>query len=55
MFAVDMTSGQLKKCIASPGRQPGQFHEPSGIACDRDGNLLIGDSKANRIQVSESM
>ena len=51
VYKVDRHTGGLIKIIAQPGRKPGTFNEPSGITCDRDGNVLIGDSRSNRIQV----
>ena len=51
VYKVDRHTGGLIKTIAQPGRKPGTFNEPSGITCDRDGNVLIGDSRSNRIQV----
>ncbi len=32
------------------GTEPGRFDEPSGIAIDNDGNVLVADSQNNRIQ-----
>jgi len=52
VFAADLNTGALVQVIASNGRGPGQFCEPSGITCDSDGNFLVADSKSNRIQVS---
>ena len=33
------------------GKGPGQFKEPSGVTVDEYGNLLVADSKNNRVQV----
>ncbi|XP_067928586.1 tripartite motif-containing protein 2-like [Watersipora subatra] len=51
VYWVDATTGKLVDVIAGPGEKPGCFTEPSGIACDSNGNILIGDSRSNRIQI----
>jgi uncharacterized protein (TIGR03663 family) len=36
--------------IGAPGAAPGQFASPRALSFDRDGNLLVADTKNNRIQ-----
>lgn len=39
------------KPSGEPGKgKPGEFTEPSGIACDKDGNIYVADSWNGRIQ-----
>lgn len=38
----------------SPGREPGQFMAPKGMALDRAGNLYVADSQNHRIQVLDA-
>lgn len=40
--------------IGSFGTGIMQFFEPSGISVDNYGNIAIGDSKNNRVQVGQS-
>lgn len=48
---ADVNTGQLIRTLAEPGVAVGSFRWPSGVACDVDGNFLIADSRANRVQV----
>jgi DNA-binding beta-propeller fold protein YncE len=44
-------SGQLKRSWGEPGRGPGQFHLPHGIACAKDGRVFVCDRESDRIQI----
>lgn len=44
-------SGQLKRSWGEPGRGPGQFHLPHGIACSKDGRVFVCDRESDRIQI----
>ncbi|MGH7896669.1 MAG: flippase activity-associated protein Agl23, partial [Candidatus Binatia bacterium] len=48
-FATPAKPGDAR-VVGGPGTAPGQFSEPRGLAFDRDGSLLVADSKNNRIQ-----
>ena len=43
--------GQLKHSWGTPGRGPGQFHLPHGVACDTDGRVYVCDRESDRIQI----
>ncbi|XP_067120160.1 uncharacterized protein [Centruroides vittatus] len=43
--------GEEIQIFGSYGKTPGNFNEPSGIALDSSGTMLIGDSKNDRIQI----
>ena len=43
--------GELKHSWGTPGRGPGQFHLPHGIACDTDGRVYVCDRESDRIQI----
>ena len=43
--------GQLKHSWGTPGRGPGQFHLPHGIACAADGRVFVCDRESDRIQI----
>jgi DNA-binding beta-propeller fold protein YncE len=43
-------SFEFIRSFGSRGRQRGQFEDPSGIAIDREGNLIIADTGNHRIQ-----
>jgi DNA-binding beta-propeller fold protein YncE len=47
-FAAD---GKLLLSWGEPGRGPGQFHLPHGIAVDREGVVYVADRENSRIQV----
>lgn len=38
------------RSLGGPGSGPGRFQEPRSVAIDRDGRLLVADSKNHRIQ-----
>lgn len=44
-------TGQLKRSWGEPGRGPGQFHLPHGIACSADGRVFVCDRESDRIQI----
>ena len=43
--------GQLLFSWGEPGRDPGQFRVPHGIAIDREGQVFVADRENSRIQV----
>jgi len=43
--------GQLKRSWGSPGRGPGQFYLPHGIAVASDGRVFVCDRESDRIQI----
>ena len=43
--------GKLKFTFGRGGYGNGEFYEPSGIEVDSSGNMIIADSKNDRIQV----
>ncbi|KAK3095009.1 hypothetical protein FSP39_009125 [Pinctada imbricata] len=47
--------GQTINTFGSYGSGPGQFREPSGVAIDAHGHIVIGDSKNDRLQIFSSM
>ncbi|KAK4326639.1 hypothetical protein Pmani_002849 [Petrolisthes manimaculis] len=44
----------VEAVFGQPGYGEGEFRDPSGIACDKDGNIFVGDSRNHRIQVFNS-
>lgn len=48
---VFSSTGQLKRSWGEPGRGPGQFHLPHGIACSADGRVFVCDRESDRIQI----
>ena len=44
-------TGQLKRSWGTPGRGPGQFHLPHGIAIDANGRVFVCDRESDRIQI----
>jgi len=44
-------TGQLKRSWGEPGRGPGQFYLPHGIAVATDGRVFVCDREADRIQI----
>ena len=44
-------TGQLKRSWGEPGKGPGQFHLPHGIAVAADGRVFVCDREADRIQI----
>ncbi|XP_068226758.1 uncharacterized protein [Palaemon carinicauda] len=51
IYVVDTVSGKILYVFGEEGKQPGQFLDPSGIACDIDGYILVGDSRNHRVQI----
>ncbi|XP_023221579.1 uncharacterized protein LOC111623290 [Centruroides sculpturatus] len=49
MYKTNLLGEQIQ-VFGSYGRTPGNFNEPSGIALDSKGTMLIGDSRNDRIQ-----
>lgn len=48
------SNGGLKTTFGEHERtraEPGKFNEPSGVTMDAAGNILIGDSRNDRVQV----
>ena len=45
------TEGVFICLLGSVGSGVEQFYEPSGVTVDMCGNIVIGDSKNNRVQV----
>lgn len=43
--------GQLKRSWGTPGRGPGEFHLPHGIAVDTEGRVYVCDRESDRIQI----
>jgi len=50
----DIDSGSLKFAFGSAGEGNGQFGAPTGVAVDRQGNILVADWGNSRIQVSRT-
>jgi len=50
----DIDSGSLKFTFGSAGEGNGQFGAPTGVAVDKQGNILVADWGNSRIQVSHS-
>lgn len=48
---VFSSTGQLKRSWGEPGRGPGQFYLPHGIAVDAEGRVYVCDREADRIQI----
>ncbi len=44
-------TGQLKRSWGAPGRGPGQFYLPHGIAVASDGRVFVCDRESDRIQI----
>jgi DNA-binding beta-propeller fold protein YncE len=44
-------TGQLKRSWGEPGRGPGQFYLPHGIAVAADGRVFVCDRESDRIQI----
>ena len=45
------SSGQLKRSWGAPGRSPGEFYLPHGIAVAADGRVFVCDRESDRIQI----
>jgi len=50
VYAIDISTN-LVKTYGSRGNQFGRFVEPTGMAIDRSGNVIIADSKNHRLQI----
>lgn len=48
----DIDSGSLRFTFGSAGEGNGQFGAPTGVAVDKQGNILVADWGNSRIQVS---
>ncbi|KAF2362182.1 NHL repeat [Trinorchestia longiramus] len=48
---VSMSDGSVLRCFGSYGSGPGEFRDPSGVVCDAEGFIIIGDSRNHRVQV----
>ena len=44
-------TGQLKRSWGEPGKGPGQFYLPHGIAIDAEGRVYVCDRESDRIQI----
>ena len=44
-------TGRLQRSWGEPGKGPGQFHLPHGIAVAADGRVFVCDREADRIQI----
>ena len=51
IYKVDINTGEIKRRIGKCGSGPGELKDPSGIVCDANGYILVGDSLNHRIQV----
>lgn len=51
----DIDSGSLKFTFGSAGEGNGQFGAPTGVAVDRQGNILVADWGNSRIQASQTV
>ena len=50
VYITDL-QGHFLRVIGQYGHGPMQFCEPSGIAVDRYGNIIVGDSRNNKVKV----
>ena len=51
VYIFSLTDGRLLHEFGGFGRQEGRFTFASGVAIDGAGNILVGDAKANRVQL----
>lgn len=51
LFTAAPSSGAVLFRGGEPGREPGQFDYPRGLAVDAEGNFYVADSRNHRIQV----
>ena len=47
--------GAFRFCFGSNGEGNGQFNAPTGVAVDRNGNILVADWGNSRIQVRPTL
>ncbi len=52
MYLSSLSTGTEKLRFGRNGRNSGEFNCVSGVSIDGGGNMLIGDAKNNRIQVT---
>lgn len=50
VYSIDMATN-LVKTFGSRGNLFGRFLEPTSMALDRSGNIIVADSKNHRLQV----
>ena len=50
VYIVNMKDKKAR-VLGEYGAHPGFLNEPAGISCDGNGNIIVADSKNNRIQV----
>ena len=48
------SSGEFQFCFGSNGEGNGQFNAPTGVAVDRQDNILVADWGNSRIQIFDS-
>jgi len=46
---IDRQSGKILSSFGRPGRFPGQFDQPHGIAVDSKGNVYVAENRGKRI------
>lgn len=51
VYIIDAFAGVVLKRFGEYGQGPDQMHDPSGIVCDGDGFILLGDSRNHRVLV----
>ena len=47
---IDRQSGKILSSFGRPGRFPGQFDQPHGIAVDSQGNVYVAENRGKRVQ-----
>ncbi|MFN3486831.1 MAG: NHL repeat-containing protein, partial [Planctomycetota bacterium] len=52
-FEIEPGRARLIRVLGRPGRGPGEFQDPEGIARDASGRLYVTDEDSRRIQVFE--
>ena len=48
VIKADLCSAQF---LGSEGSKDGEFTRPNGVTCDEEGNIIVADSRNDRIQV----
>ena len=48
---VSTDSGMVLRQFGKFGFGPSEFRDPSGVVCDADGLIVVGDSRNHRLQV----